>query len=200
MPINRRNEIVLLVVVTLYLWLFSTGCAIHHSIKDTLNIKGTPDGNKIPLRVGLYLDSRFKESTLYYTNAHKILIGEGLVRGAEQAFSQVFKDIYFMSGSESSLSNCNVDVIARGFIEEKSIRVISEYRFLYTVKIKWIISDKEGKNLYINTIVGEGLSAGRFKNNFTECMTTAIEDHYSKLAYHLQTADWWKAISATDMK
>lgn len=176
------------IILSLFLIvLLSFGCV---SVVRDFSIKKL-SSPKAPLKVGLYMDAKFRNSTIFI-----LKIGEGLSNGTERALNEIFNEVVIID-TESDISKQDVKAIIYPEIvgvespNAGGFWTMAEYWFI----CKWTVVDADGKILYANTIKGIGkdrsfAGATRLKKG----VIRAVEDHYQKLMTDMLASKWWENV------
>lgn len=185
--IKRTHLSYLIISITL---LF--GCSSYMEFPINLSIKSDRT-DKIPLRVGLCMDRKFKEyaplmyNIEYHTNVYG-KFGEALTKGAESMTNKAFREVVIVDNIDQAASKgVNVVIIP----EIDSITIVEAPA---SVKVKWTIRDVNGKVLYMNTFVGE-VKEKDCCRLFKNYCARAIEDHFNKAFDGITKNKWWEGIA-----
>ena len=181
---------------------FSNGCESGHvNVRRELNIKSPPTAvKKIPMRVGIFIPPTIKNHS--FSNYHgglailNISLGDAMNAGAEMALRKVFSDVVIIDEDEMGFANKGLDAIISPEIVENYFEVKIGNNYSCNVTAKWTVIDSSRQMIYMNTISGEG-NVRKFisynkKKLVEDCMTFALEDHYSKLLSHILSIPWWE--------
>jgi hypothetical protein len=154
-----------------------------------------PSSTKIPLRVGLYMSTEFRNYRTYGLGADQRL-GDGMRQAAERTVKLVFEDVVLID-SVSSIEIPRIGIKAIISPEIVGAVLLQNLPFLsrYQITCKWTIWTPDGKIAYMNTFRGEGTD-----NSFVgttridKSMTLAAKEQYQKFLVHILSTKWWEAI------
>jgi hypothetical protein len=177
---------------------FSVGCQTpHKKIQITIPVK---EKEKIPLRVGLYLDPKSMNYSKIvppdYPNLKGIIhMGEALSKGAETVIGSAFKEVVNIYTKDRELIPKGLDALVIPEIE-KIYDTVKTRHPEAIVSIKWSIQDINGRILYMNTFTGDvKFKFAAFVSPFErlcEAYTKAIEDQFAKAYIGITSTNWWQ--------
>jgi hypothetical protein len=182
----------------LFSLLNSLGCArAPVRIADMVVLQPKPSAvSHIPLRVGLRLDPSFTNAQ-FTAMARIVKLGEGMRKGAEESLRIAFLDVVILDTSKENAPVDSFDLIARPSINGRGIEIVGGVvPFLRCyVETKWIIQDKTGNTLYVNTFFGQSDINDRFfhvNEDMATCMADAVKQQYEQFVDHVTKANWWR--------
>lgn len=153
---------------------------------------GPPSVSQVPLRVGLYMNPRFRNYLNY--ESHIISLGEGLTSGAEMALRKVFKEVVVVNETDSDMSSQDIRAIISPEIVDSQIGGLfppSRSRIV----CKWTITGADGKIYYLNTITGVGVDSSFVgATRISRSMMFAAGDMFEKFLTHMLATKWWEHI------
>jgi len=168
----------------------------------------------IPLRVGLYLSTKFKNYTLLDFSGDvninprpgDIFIGEALSSGCERMLKNLFTEIIIIDPLEANFSNKNIDII----IIPEVVKIITVVKKNWTTApssfwvqtiIKWNTFSCNGDYIYVNTIKAEGIQTFEYpyyyearQEDLTKGYILAIQDQLRKAQEDLYSNKWWETV------
>ena len=185
MGYNNR-QVVNLVLLALCLFMIC-GCA---TIKiETFDPDVYP--TKIPVRIGAYIPSAFRNYVQFMKGGDRVEIGDGLSRGAERVFREVFKEVVVIEGVGADLRAEEIDAVISPEMVETDLMRGTVPGSEVAVTCKWTVVNPKGRTYYMNTITGVGTDSSLlFIARTTKSSTRAVEDHYRKLIQHMLFTKW----------
>jgi hypothetical protein len=156
---------------------------------------------KIPLRAGLYIDKKFKDIPIpqcdichtknFSESDLSIKFIEALNKGIETMTDKAFREVVIVDQLGPVPKEVNVLIIPE-------IDFIGSYHIdgstaPVKIKMKWTIKDINGKVLYMNTFIGEGIRKKEYRYGFP-CYL-AIEDQLNKAFNGITESKWWEAVA-----
>ncbi|MBI5756566.1 MAG: hypothetical protein HZA12_06535 [Nitrospirae bacterium] len=180
------------------------------TIPKDFGMQNTEVRDKIPLRAGIYLSPGFKKFSykdVYLRGAlgqefyALISMGDALEGGSILALKNIFKEVVLIDGMDPEPLKEKIDVV----VTPEVVKV--EVKLLYVgineravrASIKWSIVSVEGKEIYVNTVTGEGsyklpLWLGG-KDAPVEAAVPgyirALQDHFLKAQDDIYSNKWW---------
>lgn len=157
--------------------------------------------DKIPLRAGLYLTPSFKNFSYRYAWAHPVYVlismGVALEGGSIRALKNIFKEVVLIDGIDLDPLKEKIDVVVTPEIVMVEVKHgASTYERDVRTSIKWSIVSVEGKEIYMNTVTGEGsfkiaMTRSRTRDEAVAGYTRALQDHFLKAQDDIYSSKWW---------
>ncbi|VAW75310.1 hypothetical protein MNBD_GAMMA13-1590 [hydrothermal vent metagenome] len=164
------------------------GCAIKLNDFDAM----PSNLDKLPLKVALVMDSRFRNYEHVTNGAATLLMGEGLSKGSEKALKKAFKEVVVVSGIDDAAKH-NVDAIIIPELVSTEDTQLYPPRNEIRIICKWTISSADGKIYYTNTVSGIGGDSSFVAvTRLSDTMTNAAKDMLEKFITHMYSTKWWQ--------
>lgn len=197
---NRGLRLINVTQCVLFLIIFVLlGCTPTYKVGD-FDISSTVS-RKIPLRIGLLLRQGFRNPTmppLLFDNTQlaKVRLEEAMTNGAEKAYNEAFKEVLIIDSVErDNINRIGIQLIASPEILRAELAENWFFFSKYQITCKWTISRPDGKPVYMNTVMGEGIDRSFLADTrYWKSVTLAVKDHYKKLLSHLLSVNWWENV------
>jgi len=186
-----------------FLAAMTSACTIHANIPNNYDVTYPKDTEKIPLRIGLCLDSSIDNIDLPSTPRGGLVVhmNDSLTRNAELMVKRM-SNIVIVDKRNVTNMPCDlksVDVIITPVVTSMRLHLLQEnfnQVLDFMISIKWSVVDSGGKTLYVNTFIGQHscepyrpLFGG--KEMAKECVQRAVEGHFRKAYEGIMTTKWW---------
>ena len=159
---------------------------------------------KIPLRVGLYLDPNlinYSKTPRWEDRNFVIQMGDALSNGAQNVANRAFKEVVNIYTIDAELLPKGLDALVIPEVD----RIYGGYgteRPLGTVivRIRWRIIDLSGKVIYMNTFGAESkwsiftTTALNYFDVVSRNYTKAIEEQFINAYIGITSTNWWESI------
>lgn len=192
--------------ILLFIMILLCGCSTSATLVKVQINSSLPlrEAEKIPLKVGLYLDPKFinYSKTPGRVDRNFVLqMGEALSNGAQNVTNRAFREVVnvytidaeLLPKELDALVIPEVDRIYGGYASERPLGTV-------LVRIRWKIIDLSGKVFYMNTFVAESkwniftTTAVNYFKVISETYTKAIEEQFIKAYIGITSTNWWQSI------
>jgi hypothetical protein len=165
---------------------------------------------KIPLNAGLYLNPSLKdytyEGSLNRATAMTIfLMGDAFSKSCEKILKNIFQSVIIFDSIDNKLASQNIDVIIVPELLEIYVPPLRKYGLTTKpvdnnkMMVRWNIQSLDGKTIYTNTIMSEGVPklrvsiiASSLKEVEKDNMLQLFRDQFRKAQDDIYSNAWWK--------
>ena len=191
-----------LLMINLILFLASCSPSFNVNVPKDINLSLTKT-KTIPLTVGLYAKADLKKYKFVKREPYEfrplyISIGDAIKSGIDKVSNIAFKEVKTLNSIDDGKSSSDIQAIVIPEIVGSDL-ILTGRNYSCLVKMKWTVLDKNGKELFLKTILGEGISGIGYtrwgsEENLNKCMKSAVEDCFQKTYNSIIHIDWWRAI------
>ena len=193
--------------ILLFIMILLCGCSTNPTFVKVQINSSLPfrEVEKIPLRVGLYLDPNLinysRTPPRWEDRNFVIQMGEALSNGAQNVTNKAFREVVNVYTIDAELLPKGLDALVIPEVD----RIYGGYgteRPLGTVivRIRWRIIDLSGKVIYMNTFGAESkwsiftTTALNYFDVLSRNYTKAIEEQFIKAYIGITSTNWWELI------
>lgn len=190
---NKSEFLLRSLLVPCFLALAGAGCFT--STHTAPSVKRMPDvtaGEKVPLRLGLYMQPQVRDYTTVSSNL-RLKPGRSLGEGVERLMRSVFTDVFLLSSLRAA-AQADLDAVMTVEILSGDFKLGGmTSNSVYDIQVQYTVTDATGRLLWSEAIESTGKKAFNIlKREYPDAMREAIEDNLDKTWEAMRESRWWK--------